>query len=382
MAMICPFAKVEKTAGATFAERFGVEIPADYGDPMAEYWAVRRGAGLLDMSFRGMLRLTGGERVRWLNGQITSEVKSLRAGEGTPAAVLTVKGRLLAELAVYGTPDAVVIDLQRDRAEAARAAFDRHIIADDVRVEDVSDRFARLTVAGPAAASIVADATGADVAALAPWCHREGRIGDTPVRIAASRWLRMPALDLVAPVESAERMWEALARFRDALRPVGMTALEWLRVEAGWALFGIDYDDETLLMEALTTEHVSFTKGCYVGQEVVTRIEHQGRLNRRLCGLVLTGEAVPPPGTLIFSGERQVGRLTSAVRSPTLGRAIGLAMLRRDCWESGTTVRIGAEADAPVAETTSLPFVQGWGLSEDAGAVGQRGDQASRQRES
>ena len=352
-----PFANEERKAGATFVERFGIEVPADYGDPLAEYRAVRSGAGLVDLSFRGMLRLTGGERLRWLNGQISNDVKSLRDGEGKLAAVLTVKGRLLAELAVYGLADAVLIDLQRDRAEPVRGALDRHIIADDVRVEDVSDRFARLMVVGPAAARIVAAAVEEDVAALAPWCHREKPIGDAPVRIAASRWLRLPAFELMVPIEAAEPLWTAFARHHpDRLRPVGMMALEWLRVEAGWPWFGIDYDEEHLLMEVLTPDHVSLTKGCYIGQEVVIRIAHQGHLNKRLCGLAVAGDTIPQPGASIFMGARTVGRLTSAVRSPALDRVIAMGILRQECWEPGTPLRINAVPDALVAETAALPF--------------------------
>jgi folate-binding protein YgfZ len=352
-----PFANEERKAGATCVERFGVEVPADYGDPLAEYQAVRSGAGLVDLSFRGMLRLTGGERLRWLNGQISNDVKALRDGEGKLASVLTAKGRLLAELAVYGLADAVLIDLQRDRAEPVRSAFDRHIIADDVRVEDVSDRFARLMVVGPAATRIVAAAVEEDVAALAPWCHREKQSGDAPVRIAASRWLRLPAFELMAPIEAAEHLWTAFARYHpDGVRPVGMTALEWLRVEAGWPWFGVDYDAEHLLLESLTTDHVSFTKGCYVGQEVVIRVEHQGHLNKRLCGLAVAGNTIPQPGASISMEERTVGRLTSAVRSPALDRVIALGTLRRECWEPGTKLRISADPEALVAETAALPF--------------------------
>jgi folate-binding protein YgfZ len=340
-----------------FVERFGVEVPADYGNPLAEYQAVRSGAGLVDLSFRGMLRLTGGERLRWLNGQISNDVKALQDGEGKLAGVLTAKGRLLAELAVYGLADAVLIDLQRDRAEPVRSAFDRHIIADDVRVEDVSDRFARLMVVGPAATRIVAAAVEEDVAALAPWCHREKQIGDAPVRIAAIRWLRLPAFDLMAPIDAAEHLWTALARHHpDGLRPVGMTTLEWLRVEAGWPWFGVDYDAEHLLLESLTPDHVSFTKGCYVGQEVVIRVEHQGHLNKRLCGLAVAGDTIPQPGASISMEERTVGRLTSAVRSPALDRVIALGTLRRECWEPGTKLRISADPETLIAETAALPF--------------------------
>jgi folate-binding protein YgfZ len=359
--MTSPFAKEEREAGASFVERFGVAVPDHYGDADGEYRAARTGAGLVDLSFRGMLRVSGSERLRWLNGQITNEVKALTAGAGLRAAVLTAKGHLVADLVVYGLEDSVHIDLQRDRARAVQAAFERHIIADDVQVEDVSDRFARLMLVGPEAQRVLDSAVGAEIGDLPPWRHREARLADVPLRIASSRWLARPGVDVIAPIEAAGRLWEALRRAgRDAdLRPVGMRALEWLRVEAGWPWFGVDFDGNNLLLESLTPDHVSLTKGCYVGQEVVTRIEHQGHLNKKLCGLVLDGEAMPVCGAGIFLGDRQVGQVTSALRSPALGRAIALGYLRRECWEPGTRVRIDADPEPLGAASSVLPFVAG-----------------------
>lgn len=359
MAPVSPFAREEREAGAVFAERAGVEVPTHFGDPLGEYRAVRSGAGLVDFSFRGLLQLTGGERLRWLNGQITNEVMALPSGAGCLAAALTVKGRLLAELAVYGLTDAVWIDLHRDRLEAVQNAFDRHIIADDVQVADLSARFTHLMVAGPAATRVLTAALGQEIGDLAPWHHREVRLGEVPVRVSASRWLRLPGFDLLIPADAAGAAWGQILRDGSAagLRPVGTAALEWLRVEAAWPWFGVDYDDNSLLMESLTADHVSFTKGCYVGQEVVIRAEHQGHLNKRLCGLLVTGETVPAPGMPVVLGDRTVGRVTSAVRSPVVGRVIALGYLRRECWEPGTPLCIGTGPDALSGETAALPFL-------------------------
>jgi len=359
MPAMSPFAECEREAGATFVERFGVTLPDHYGDAAGEYRAARTRAGLVDLSFRGMLRVAGSERLRWLNGQITNEVKALKAGEGLRAAVLTAKGHLVADLVVYGLEDSVRIDLQRDRAESVAGAFERHIIADDVQVEDVSDRCARLMLVGPEAERVLAGAVGAEIGDLPPWHHREARVGDVPVRIAASRRLVQAGVDVTAPIASAGRLWEALRQAgRDAgLWPVGMKALEWLRVEAGWPWFGVDFDETNLLMEALAPDHVSLTKGCYIGQEVVIRIEHQGHLNKKLCGLVLDGATMPARGATISVGDRTVGQVTSAVLSPALGRVIALGTLRRECWEPGTRVRIDADPEPAEAVSAALPFV-------------------------
>jgi folate-binding protein YgfZ len=361
MTMTSPFAAQQKAVGATYVERFGVEVPDRFGDPADEYAAVRSGAGLVDLSFRGLIELSGSERLRWLNGRITNDVKALRAGAGMPAAVLTAKGHLVSDLTVLGLADAVWIDLPRDRVEPVRSAFERYIVADDVQTADLGDRFARLAIAGPQAARVLAGVLGDDVPAMPHWHHVERRLGEVSLRIVASRWLALPGFDAIVPVEAAGQVWEAFLRGgREAgLRPVGLTALEWLRVEAGWPWCGVDFDERNLLMEALTTSHVSFTKGCYVGQEVVTRIEHQGHLNKKLCGLALDGTTVPAPGASVVRGDRTVGQVTSAVLSPSMGRAIALGYVRRECWEPGTRVRIVAGADALDASTTALPFLAG-----------------------
>lgn len=359
MGMTNPFAPWERTAGATFVERCGVEVPDRYGNAELEYRAVRAGVGLVDCSFRGLLRLAGGERLRWLNGQITNEVAALTAGDGVLAAVLNAKGHVVSDLAVYGLDDSVWIDLPRDRAEAVRNAFEQHIVADDVHVEGIGDRFGHLMLAGPGASSLLADVVDESVRGLSPWRHAEVRIGDVPLRVVASRWLATPGFDLMLPAEDAGRVWDALrgAGREAGLCPVGMTALEVLRIEAGWPWYGVDFDESNLLMEGLTGEYVSFTKGCYVGQEVVTRIEHQGHLNKKLCGLVLDGAVIPARGTPIHSGDRVVGRVTSAAPSPVLGRVIALGFLRRECWATGTRLGVGSGATSVEARVAALPFV-------------------------
>jgi folate-binding protein YgfZ len=175
----------------------------------------------------------------------------------------------------------------------------------------------------------------------------------------ASRWLAMPGYDVIVPADEADRVWEALmfpGQSRGLL-PVGMAALDLLRVEAGWPWFGVDFDDTNLLMESLTKAYVSFTKGCYIGQEVVIRVEHQGHVNKKLCGLLISGQVVPAVGAAILSGDRKVGTVTSAVRSPALKSVIALGSVRREVWDPGTTLRIASGDQFLETEVAPLPFV-------------------------
>jgi len=358
MAGVSPFAEKEKAAGAVFIERFGVELPAHFGDSGAEHEATRGALGLVDMSFRGVIELTGSDRLRWLNGQITNDVKDLKAGEGKLAAVLNVKGHILADLAVYGLSDAIWIDLNRDRAQIVRDTFDRYIVADDVVAENASDRYAHLMLVGPMAQRFMGEAAGISVADLTPWNHTEAWLSGIHVRIIASRWLGMSGYDVIVGAEAAGKAWEGLVNLGLArgLRPVGMAALDLLRVEAGWPWYGVDFDDSNLLMEALTPNHVSFTKGCYLGQEVVIRVEHQGHLNKKLTGLLVAGAIVPSAKADILSGERKVGTVTSATFSPTLKRVIALGYVRREFWDPGTKLRVVSGERSLDAEVASLPF--------------------------
>jgi folate-binding protein YgfZ len=361
MTIHSPFAEKERVAGAVFTERFGVELPEHFGDPGKEYEAARTGVGLVDMSFRGLIELTGSDRLRWLNGQVTNDVKDLKPGEGTLAAVLNVKGHILADLAMYGLSGAVWIDLNRDRAQIVRDTFDRYIVADDVVAENASDRYAHLMVVGRDAQRFLVEAVGEGGKDLPAWRHVEERLCDVPARVIATRWLGMAGYDLIVPIEAAGRFWEALVSFGSdhGLHPVGMSALNRLRVEAGWPWYGVDFDDSNLLMESLTPDHVSFTKGCYIGQEVVIRVEHQGHLNKKLTGLLVSGEIVPSATSQILSGERKVGTVTSATYSPALKRVIALGYVRRECWDPGTTLRIVSGEQSLDAEVASLPFLAG-----------------------
>jgi folate-binding protein YgfZ len=356
-----PFSTRERAAGAVHDVRFGVMLPEHFGDPRAEYEAARRRSGLVDLSFRGLLEVRGEERARWLNGQVTHDLAALQPGQVQRAAVLEVKGHVLTDVAVYAREEAFWLDLPRDRAVAIQAALDRRIIADDVVVSNLTPDTARLMLVGPAAAAVMEEAAGTAIAGLPPWRHGRAALAGVKTSIAATRWLGVAGFDVTVPLEGAERAWDLLLLHgsRHGLRPIGMRALEWLRVEAGWPWYGQDLDEGCLLMEALTTDYVSFTKGCYTGQEVVIRIEHQGHVNRKLTGLLIAGDVVPPPGAAVHAGDRTIGKVTSAVRSPGLDRIVALAYVRKEHLAPGTSLRVAAESGPLEAEVTALPFISG-----------------------
>ncbi len=195
-----PFADLEREAGAVMAEHVGVLFPAHYGDPESEYRHVHQAVALIDASFEGVLKLTGSERLRWLNGQITQDVKSLRPGEGKPAAVLNSKGHIVADLAVCGLEGSVWVTCQHDRLETVRSAFEQHIIADDVKIEDATPRWSQLLLAGRRAARLLEEMTGAGLlSAFGGWQHCEASLADVRLRIVSTDWLSIPMWALYIP---------------------------------------------------------------------------------------------------------------------------------------------------------------------------------------
>lgn len=325
----------------------------------AGYDELRRSAAVVDRSGFGRVALTGGDRRSLLHGLLTNDIETLGTGTGCYAAWLTPQGRMIADLIVLELGDRLVLVVpDRTRAEVL-AKLDASIFTEDVRVEDVTGTLDQIGVDGPHAADVVARAlAAADVASLPLFASRRGSFRESAAIVARTDVLGVRGYDLF--IEPAHG-----AALRDALVASGAAraesaAVEAVRIESGRPLFGADMDEETIPLEAGIEERaISFTKGCYVGQEVIIRVLHRGggRVARKLVGLTLDAaalEAPPPAGTPLAAGGREIGRLTSVARSPALGRAIALGYVARPLAEPGTQVDVAGDGSAVV---TPLPFV-------------------------
>lgn len=345
---------------AAITEVAGVRLPEHFGDPAAEYRTLREAAGLLDRGTAGLLRLTGADRVRFLNGMITNDVKALAPGGGLYAALCSPQGKVLGDLRVLALEDALLLLCEASCRARVAQTLERFIIADDVKVTDASGEVAVLGCYGPRSSEVLARAAGSPAPELAPHHHAEMTMGEAIVRVVATPFLGVPGFDVLVPAEAAagvaERVLEALTAVGG--RPAGHAAFEAVRVEAGTPWYGLDFDENTLPQEAgLEATAISFAKGCYIGQETVARIHFRGHVNRRLTGLCLQGEALPARGSRVRRGEADVGWVTSAVRSPAHGRPVALAMLRREAAEPGTSLTVEADGTRLTAEVVPLPFV-------------------------
>lgn len=333
-------------------------------DEQAE--AAREGAALFRLPERGVIEVTGSERVRWLDGMLSQDVKALSAagpGAGGYALLLTRQGRIVADLHVLVDEEGIWLEGERAALPGVMARLEKFIIADDVALADRSNLVERLALEGPRAGDALAAALG-EVLALAPGAWTARRIGPVPVRIAAFALGAGPGFQLFAPAARGEEVARAL---REAGRGSTLVeaqgeVLELLRIEAGRPRLGHDLDESVLPAEArLLGSAVSFTKGCYTGQEVVARLHSRGATNHLLVGLRFQGTgatAAPARGALLSHQGRRAGEVTSAVRSPRFGE-IGLGFVRHEWSEPGTRL----ELEGGAARVAALPFA-----SEEPGA--------------
>jgi len=336
--------------GAVLAPFEGVLLPADFGDADREWRAAREGAAMFVAAHRQLIAATGDDRVPFLQGMLSNDVRPLVPGHGLYAAQLDQTGKVITDLRVYAEADRLLLDVVAWRAAAMRERLEKFLVADDVELTPLEDDVPLLQLEGPLATAVAREALGLDVLPGEVLAHARVAFKGAPLRVVVvSEVERSGVLVCGAPA--------SLAPLLDACREAGavlagMRALDTFRIEAGIAWPGLDMDETTLIMETGRDAAVSSHKGCYLGQEVVERIAARGHVNRRLSGLLLEGETLPARRTPVLAEGREVGYVTSAARSPLLGRVIALGIIHRKHWDPGERVRVGDVA----ASVAALPF--------------------------
>jgi folate-binding protein YgfZ len=340
-----------------------------YGSVAAEYEALQSRAALFDRSHRGRIRISGTRAAEMVTGLVTNDVGALSPGQGCYAAALTAKGKIIADLRVFVEESSVLVDAPVRAAEGWAAMVKKYV---NPRVAPHTDESARLRdigIFGATARHVVTAVTGVQapaLTALTPYAHVSVEIDGARVMVVSSPDLGMEGFELIVPTDSYESLWRRA--MEAGATPAGLEAWEIARVEAGRPEWGLDIDDSTIPQEANFDElhAISYTKGCYVGQETVARVHFRGHVNRHLRGVRAPGVEAPPRGaTLHDEAGTQVGDVRSAVRSPMLG-GIALAMIRREVAPGATLVArwrdASVAADDPAAQVerrvdvAALPF--------------------------
>ena len=325
---------------------------ADFGDPRAEFQALLSGCGLYDLNWRAKIAVTGGDRVRWLNGMATNNVRDLAPGHGVYAFLLNAQGRIQADLYAFQRGDSLLVDTERGQREKVLQLFDHYIIADDVEFADVSDKLTALGLTGPESRHVL-ERTGIAVPDLAHLQFADVAWQQKTITLLRSGEEARESWQVWSAPEHAGELWSAL--LKAGARPIGTTALNLFRISRGIPQFGEDIRERDLPQETGQTRALNFTKGCYLGQEIVERIRSRGAVHRQFTAFVVEG-LLPEPGAKIMAGEnteeKEVGEITSSAVLPLPGgnHPVALGYLRREA--VGKDLRAGTAKLKPA----SLPI--------------------------
>ncbi len=346
--------------GATFEEVTDWQVPLHYGNMLDEYRAVREAVGIADLSHRGKLRVTGEDRVKWLQSVISNDLLSLQPGQGRYSSFLTHKGKMLTYFRCYMQSDAVMLEDAGEIGDQTYTALRKFLLyGTKAKMENCRDSWGLLLLSGPKAAAVMNTAFGTDVGNLKPVNFISAAIGGQTALVIRAEETGERDYEILIPAEGLIAAWERLleAGAPHGIRPVGSQAREALRIEAGIAKAGPDLNEEIVPPEAnLQDKAFSLSKGCYPGQEVVARMDTYGSVRRHLVGLVVKGSVVPPKGAKLFTGTREVGWISSATLSPELEKPIALGFPLRDFSAAGTPLSIEADGARYEATVQPLPF--------------------------
>src|SRR6266702_2986385 len=361
-ALNTPLAATHLAAGAKMGVWFGSALPDSFVDTAAEYRYARETVALIDKNYRAYLSLTGPDRVRYLNAILTNNIKDLSEGRGIVSLLLNPQGHILAEIETYAFSDKLFCVSYAMIRERLVEWLDKYIIMDDVTLTDETARYGTLALEGPKAASVVQELTGIDVTKFEDLSSHNAAVGpilgsSIPGRRIACRLVKrsqggVPGVEFIAETGDLPELWQILsdAARKHAGGPMGYAALSGLRLAQGVPWFGYDFGETQIPHEAgLQDSHISYTKGCYTGQEIVERVRSRGQVNRQRVGLAFSGDAVPQAGAVLTVDGKEVGYVTRAARIWDPSRVIGMGYVRREASAVGSTLQ-WAQGTATVAQ--------------------------------
>ena len=324
-------------------------------DSAREYAEAREHAALFEVSSRGKIEVAGPDADTFLHNLSTNDIKNLPIGAGCEAFFATVKARVVAHGWIYraeASPPALWLDVDASRVATVMTHLDRHLISEQVELTDHTSKFAQFHLTGPQAPAIAGQVFGQRAAELAP-LHHVAMIQKGVTSVRRRDWLGLPGFDILAKPEEERKLSQELTSA--GVTPAGLDTFEALRIEAGLPLDGADMDENRFVVEVGRTQAISYTKGCYLGQEPIVMARDRGHVNRLLLGVKLHCGSVAS-GAKLFRDGQEVGVVTSSTFSPVLGTAIGLAYIRRGSQEPGSVLQVEAPDGQVEAIVSALPF--------------------------
>ena len=325
---------------------------ADFGNVRAEFEALLSDCSIYDLSARGKIALTGGDRVRWLNGMVTNNIRDLVPGRGLYAFLLNPQGRILGDLYAYNRGDSLVIDTDRSQLEKLLATFNHYIIMDDVEVTNVSDELTAIGISGPKSREVLR-AAEFEISGLEPLQFVDVTWRNLAVTVVRSDNPGVDSYELWLAPDQVTVLRDTLTKA--GATTAGSTTLELLRIAAGIPRYGQDIRERDLPQETEQQRALHFSKGCYIGQEIVERIRSRGNVHRKFTGFEVQGE-LPALGAKIQVDARDVGEITSVASLPLASgeRLLALGYIRREIATPGKQFQVGS-AQLSIA---NLPFAE------------------------
>lgn len=348
----------QKEFGARFGLSYGWEMAQSYSDVSEEHLSVRASAGLIDLSYCGCIKVWGGEAVQFLNGLVSNDVKTLPPGKGMRAAFLTGHGKVRALCRVLSLGKEFLIVNDPQTHAKVLGYVSPFSYAGDFKVEDVSEHYRLLSVQGPKSQLIMKEICFEPVPPLDEHDWFETLIAGHRALVVRASHTGESGFDIFVPNSALTDLWDFIllkGQFH-SLVPVGLQALDSLRIEAAVPVYGVDVDETNMLLETGLEDSVSFKKGCYTGQEAVAMATYRGHVSKKLSGLSIGTDAVPDRGDLVKKDGKEIGFVTSALRSSTVGSVIALAYLKYGFFQTGNSLEVEGVCGTLPAMVVELPF--------------------------
>lgn len=352
--------KIQSTLKAEFGNFQGWEVPFRFFSLEKEDLILKNKVGLLDLSYLSIIELKGKDRSRFLHGMVTNDIKNLEVGQGCYALMLNPQGKILSDMRVLCLEEALLLILEPALIEKTLPLLRKYIISEEVEATNLSSDLGALSVQGPNAKKVLHLLNAKNDPPTSPFENFVFSYEGIKIHCARINRTTYGGYDLIINHDDFCYVWNTLLEngSKFGLQPVGLEALDVQRLEMGTPLYGIDMDENRIPLEVDIGEAISYTKGCYIGQEIVARATYLGNVNRKLIGLLFATKIPAQKGDKVFIADKEVGWISSSLYSPHLKRAIAFAYIRKEGWTPGTKVEVSTQSDLQEAIVTKRTFLE------------------------